>query len=304
MTESLAALQILFSVSFATGALVSGVLYWLGIRFPGGRFWILAQLLVFVGATLDVLPSAAPWVLALANGTQVAGAWFFFRAIWAVRSRSRFPWWLHSILIPVFLTFGALAQSPYSHGSLAFALWMGAVALLNGLTLVWPGPTHRGTVQNWASVPFFVLSQGCFVRVGFLLPLVSSEHYDPTPLNLPYVGAAALLSFAYLFGYVALYHSQPSPGKSVSDRASPGGESPSTQQTVTRPTLTYLARRFDISPREGEVALLVVDGLTSSQIADRLFISTGTVKNHLKSLYRKTSSANRADFVRRLLQGE
>jgi len=63
-------------------------------------------------------------------------------------------------------------------------------------------------------------------------------------------------------------------------------------------------QRFGLSAREWDVARLVIDGLPSKDIGERLFISPGTVKNHLKSVFRKTDSANRADLVRNLLVSE
>ena len=50
----------------------------------------------------------------------------------------------------------------------------------------------------------------------------------------------------------------------------------------------YLRRRFKITPRELEIAKLICLGLTNEKIAKRLKISTGTVKVHVRNLYRKT----------------
>ena len=66
--------------------------------------------------------------------------------------------------------------------------------------------------------------------------------------------------------------------------------------------------RFDVtvvacglSSRELEVARLVCDGYDTRQIAEALFISTSTVKNHLHNVYSKTGTSGRADLVRALL---
>lgn len=42
-----------------------------------------------------------------------------------------------------------------------------------------------------------------------------------------------------------------------------------------------------LSQRELEVARLVAQGLTNKQIGRELFITAGTVGNHLKNIYRK-----------------
>jgi DNA-binding CsgD family transcriptional regulator len=56
--------------------------------------------------------------------------------------------------------------------------------------------------------------------------------------------------------------------------------------------------RFGISAREKEVCRLLLEGQTNQQIADKLFISPGTVKNHLQNLFRKTGAANRVELLR------
>jgi len=60
------------------------------------------------------------------------------------------------------------------------------------------------------------------------------------------------------------------------------------------------ARRNDdavISAREEEVLQLVADGLGTSEIAERLFISHKTVKNHLASIYEKLDARDRTQAV-------
>lgn len=53
----------------------------------------------------------------------------------------------------------------------------------------------------------------------------------------------------------------------------------------------------DLSPRETEVLGLVGRGLTNLQLADTLFISEGTVKNHVSRIYEKLSLRTRAEAV-------
>jgi DNA-binding CsgD family transcriptional regulator len=54
----------------------------------------------------------------------------------------------------------------------------------------------------------------------------------------------------------------------------------------------------DISPRELEVLDLLLQGERVASIAEQLFISAHTVRNHLKSMFRKTGTASQADLVR------
>jgi DNA-binding NarL/FixJ family response regulator len=58
--------------------------------------------------------------------------------------------------------------------------------------------------------------------------------------------------------------------------------------------LTVLAR---LTQREREVALLVRDGFTNEQIADRLHKGLGTVKNQLQSVFTKLEIGSRAKLI-------
>jgi LuxR family maltose regulon positive regulatory protein len=52
-----------------------------------------------------------------------------------------------------------------------------------------------------------------------------------------------------------------------------------------------------LSERELEVLRLFAEGLTNQEIADRLFISLGTVKAHSSNIYRKLDVRNRAQAI-------
>jgi DNA-binding NarL/FixJ family response regulator len=51
------------------------------------------------------------------------------------------------------------------------------------------------------------------------------------------------------------------------------------------------------TPREIEVLQLASHGLTAGDIADQLALSTGTVKTHLRNIYRKLGVADKAAAV-------
>jgi two-component system response regulator DesR len=55
----------------------------------------------------------------------------------------------------------------------------------------------------------------------------------------------------------------------------------------------------NLSPREREVLALIARGATNKEIADDLFLSPHTVKDHTSSLYRKLEVRNRAEAVQR-----
>ena len=60
-------------------------------------------------------------------------------------------------------------------------------------------------------------------------------------------------------------------------------------------TLENLAQ--DITEREKEICTLLVEGLTNKQIAQRLYISEGTVKNYISNIYDKTGIHDRVKLI-------
>jgi len=64
-------------------------------------------------------------------------------------------------------------------------------------------------------------------------------------------------------------------------------------QTVVQPLVDPL------SERELEVLDLIAAGLTNREIADRLFITVGTVKRHVNNIYGKLQAHHRAEAIAR-----
>ena len=59
---------------------------------------------------------------------------------------------------------------------------------------------------------------------------------------------------------------------------------------------------FQLTARESEVAVFLVQGLSNHDIADALWISEHTVKSHLKSIFQKIGVTSRAQAIARISQ--
>ncbi len=53
----------------------------------------------------------------------------------------------------------------------------------------------------------------------------------------------------------------------------------------------------DLTPREAEVLVLIAEGLTNAEIAERLYVSPTTVKSHINHLFAKAGIRDRAHAV-------
>ncbi|MFD4598202.1 AAA family ATPase [Streptomyces sp. NPDC058464] len=56
--------------------------------------------------------------------------------------------------------------------------------------------------------------------------------------------------------------------------------------------------RFDLTPREWQVAAMAVAGLTNAEIATRLFVTTSTVEFHMNKVFRKLGVTSRRQIPR------
>ena len=57
---------------------------------------------------------------------------------------------------------------------------------------------------------------------------------------------------------------------------------------------------YDLSDREREITRLVARGLGTADIADELYLSAHTVRDHLKSIFHKVEVSSRGELVAKL----
>lgn len=53
----------------------------------------------------------------------------------------------------------------------------------------------------------------------------------------------------------------------------------------------------ELSPRETDIVRLIAEGLSNQQIADALFLSNGTVRNHISAILEKTGLEHRTQIA-------
>jgi DNA-binding CsgD family transcriptional regulator len=63
---------------------------------------------------------------------------------------------------------------------------------------------------------------------------------------------------------------------------------------------TDFVRRFNISNRERDIIEMMAKGFSNSAIAEKLYISSMTVKNHIYHIYRKTGAGNKIQLLNML----
>lgn len=58
-----------------------------------------------------------------------------------------------------------------------------------------------------------------------------------------------------------------------------------------------LAREFDLTRREEEVLIMLIEGRTRSEVARSLYLSDNTVKTHVRNLYKKLKVGSKDELV-------
>ena len=79
--------------------------------------------------------------------------------------------------------------------------------------------------------------------------------------------------------------------------ATPGGIVVTLRRAAATDLLEILCRAYELSPREREIVGLLLEGLDTKQLTQRLLISRHTVQDHLKSVFAKVGVHSRRELV-------
>jgi len=262
--------------------------------------------LLFIASTLILLADAAKtYELAVRSdfGTGLHAAAILFSVV----GNLGMTWYLPSLALQV-------ARAPASRIRQAFLVSLAVVvALLGGLkeaaALFWAG--SRLAVALW-NADYVVLLGVHLLAGGILLagfPRIQHPRLRVIIRSfLIYLGVFTLLAvvqlvlqdiphtpeflrdhpleeLAYYFGFVVMalfflarYFSEPTLGEALS-------------------LPEDFVHRFGISNRERDIIEMMARGFSNSAIAEKLYISTTTVKNHVYHIYRKTGAGNKVQLL-------
>ena len=125
-------------------------------------------------------------------------------------------------------------------------------------------------------------------------------------LSLVGISLTVLLVFAVLFLFTEKDLVETSLGEMIDEESEvqpqptgngvSSGSAQSYEERITRVT-AYLAKTYQLTPRECEVLPLVIKGRTIARIQEELHISQGTVSTHTRHIYQKTQVVNRQGLL-------
>ncbi len=71
---------------------------------------------------------------------------------------------------------------------------------------------------------------------------------------------------------------------------------------LTEKQWAQVKKRFKMTPREYQIARLVCSGMGNEEIAEKLQVMLGTVKTHIRNIYRKTWVNNKISMLLRFAE--
>jgi ATP/maltotriose-dependent transcriptional regulator MalT len=64
----------------------------------------------------------------------------------------------------------------------------------------------------------------------------------------------------------------------------------------------HFMERYNLTPREAEIMVLMVRGLDNNELSASLFVSMSTIKTHIRNIYSKLEVSSRTELLRKIKQ--
>ncbi|MCL1798657.1 MAG: helix-turn-helix transcriptional regulator [Eggerthellaceae bacterium] len=127
---------------------------------------------------------------------------------------------------------------------------------------------------------------------GTVIGFLNVDILKPGDLHLPMVALVAV----YLLLMVALFLFKDKSFNETEDEAALLVQRAQPDELLAQ-RCSEIAGTYRLTPREGDVFVLLAQGFTVPVISDKLFVSENTVKSHVKSIYQKLSVRARSDLI-------
>jgi LuxR family maltose regulon positive regulatory protein len=145
---------------------------------------------------------------------------------------------------------------------------------------------------------------GCVLEI---LALQARLFWEQDQMAQAMIALRRALALAEPQGYVRLFVDEGAPMVALLRQAQARGVAPAYVATLLAARsatgmadgVAAAASPEPLSARERELLQLLAAGLSTPEIATQLFITAGTVRNHLKSIYRKLAVHSRLQAVER-----
>jgi DNA-binding CsgD family transcriptional regulator len=161
------------------------------------------------------------------------------------------------------------------------------------IDLYWQNPRRHGYWSYLLAVSIYMFNANALSLTGPFKSISLEDGYAVVLLSL------AAVAFYFLSQPLILPKPSNTAGTTVPAAAAPVVAAP---PTVAMPNIADIFREHNLSEREMDVALLMVqEGLDNKEMGKRLFISENTIKFHIYNIYQKFGVKKRAELLAKVL---
>ncbi|BAK45645.1 response regulator transcription factor [Eggerthella sp. YY7918] len=157
--------------------------------------------------------------------------------------------------------------------------------------LMWYFAAVLATHEKKTNITFFVtllfLASQSAQFLGALVPAELSNSFS-----------SALVYLLLLFSMIIMYWRSKALLKASGMQGSESAYAPIAE--VTPEQKEIWVRQFGFSPREAEIAVLLVQRTPYKQIGEELYVSGNTVKTHVRNVYKKADVSSREELLEKL----